>query len=86
MGRLLLVQGKPAEALPLLESALKLASINERPQVQVPLALALWDSHGDRARANELATQAREYWSRAGRKADAERASQWLKQHVTSQP
>ncbi|MCP3140562.1 tetratricopeptide repeat protein [Pyxidicoccus xibeiensis] len=86
MGRLCLAEGKPAEAVPFLEGALKLTLINERARVQFPLARALWDSHGDRARAIELATQARDYWSRVGRKADAERASQWLKQHATSRP
>lgn len=86
MGRLCLAEGKPAEAVPFLEGALKLTLINERARVQFPLARALWDSHGDRARAIELATQARDYWSRVDRKADAERASQWLKQHATFRP
>ncbi|HYI00391.1 serine/threonine-protein kinase, partial [Hyalangium sp.] len=78
MGRLGLDQRRPADALPFLERALKLAPEGMRAEIQLPLAQALWEARRDRPRAVELATQAREHWRSQGRKAEAELASQWL--------
>jgi serine/threonine-protein kinase len=82
LGRILLEQRQPAEALPLIERALKLAPENLRAESQFTHAQALWDANRDRKRALALATQAREEWQRLGRKSDAEQISQWLEERT----
>ncbi len=84
MSRLLLAQGRPAEALPLVERALQMVPENQRARTQFTLAEALWESGRDRPRALEQAFQAREYWKRLGRTADVEEISQWLEERASS--
>ncbi|KFE58909.1 tetratricopeptide repeat protein [Hyalangium minutum] len=81
MGKLLLAEGSPVEARPWLERALAVAPVARRARVQFPLARALWDGGGERPRAVELASQAREFWSRQRRASDAKQVSQWLDAH-----
>jgi serine/threonine-protein kinase len=86
---LLLERGKPAEALPLLERALKLspkgASLAE---MQFSLARALWEAkRSERSRAVALATEARDAFQRLGHAPKAAKASKWLAEHtVEPQP
>ncbi|WP_263451268.1 tetratricopeptide repeat protein [Hyalangium gracile] len=78
MGLLSLAEGNPAEAQTWLERALAVATVAKRARVQFPLAQALWEGGKEKSRAVELATQAREFWSRQGRASDAKRVSRWL--------
>jgi tetratricopeptide (TPR) repeat protein len=69
-GQALLLQGRPAAATPPLERALRLRTRSDpEPQrlgeTRFALARALWDGGGDRSRARELATAARELYSAA---------------------
>ena len=64
-GRALLALHRPAEAIPLLERALPLRMTGDTPaddaaETQFALARALADSHGDHARARDLATRAQQ--------------------------
>jgi serine/threonine-protein kinase len=81
LGELQLARGRPAEALSLLERALTLASVEDRAEVQLALARALWDTRRDLPRARSLATQAQEHWRDVGHPANLSRVTQWLAAH-----
>jgi serine/threonine-protein kinase len=81
LSELQLALGQPARALPLLERALKLASVEDRAEVQLALARALWDTRQDLPRARSLATQAQEHWREIGHPSNLSRATQWLAAH-----
>lgn len=73
----------PREALAPLERALKLsASPRVAPRVaanlRFDLARALWETNGDRERARQLATEARDIYTRAGREQDVRAVNAWL--------
>jgi eukaryotic-like serine/threonine-protein kinase len=85
LGRVELELRQPVRALGLLEPALAMVSVrpDERPEVQLLLARALWDSARDRPRARALAEQARLGYLGLGHgheKAVAE-AETWLARH-----
>jgi tetratricopeptide (TPR) repeat protein len=80
-GQVALDQHRPAEAVAPLERALKLAPELLRPAVQFGLAQALWDTNRDRARAVDLATQARESWRRRPYQDALQEVSRWLETH-----
>ncbi|HYH97757.1 MAG TPA: hypothetical protein VD972_17420, partial [Hyalangium sp.] len=84
MGLLSLAESHPAEAWPWLERALAVSSVARRARVQFPLARALWEAGGEKPRAVELATQAREFWSRQGLASEAKQVSRWLEAHALS--
>ncbi|PCC68888.1 serine/threonine protein kinase [Nannocystis exedens] len=81
LAELELAAGRPTQALPLLERALSLAAVDERANVQLALAEALWQSQQDRARARSLATAAETYWRELGHAPALARASAWLATH-----
>jgi len=77
--------GHPERALPIAERAVRVAE--SRPADANPgdladarfaLAAALWDTHGDRARAKKLAEQARDAQPDAEKKAATVK---WLAEH-----
>ncbi|WP_224371127.1 tetratricopeptide repeat protein [Hyalangium versicolor] len=82
-GELFLAEGRAAEALPPLERAQKLAPKGAiRAEVGFSLAQALWEARSaERARAVELATQAREDWQRIGHAERVARSTRWLAAH-----
>jgi cytochrome c-type biogenesis protein CcmH/NrfG len=82
LGRVALDQRQPGEAAASFERALKLAPEILRPSVQFGLARALWDANRDRARARELATQARESWRQRSQQVSFQEATQWLETHT----
>jgi tetratricopeptide (TPR) repeat protein len=70
LGECQLELGRPAEALAPLERAIKIAEPTQKPsdlaRPRFALARALWDSGGDRARATDLAKQARAAFAAEG--------------------
>ncbi|HEY0132606.1 MAG TPA: tetratricopeptide repeat protein, partial [Nannocystis sp.] len=81
LGELALARGEPALALPLLERALTLHSVEDHANVQLALAEALWPSEQDRPRARALATAAQEHWRGLGHQPNLARATAWLATH-----
>ncbi len=83
LGELLLAQGKPAEALPFLERAQKLAPEgNIRAELRFALARALWSAkRPDRQRAVTLATEAKDHWQRLNHAPRLAQTTQWLANH-----
>ncbi|MCY1013552.1 serine/threonine-protein kinase [Nannocystis pusilla] len=81
LAELELALGRPTQALPLLERALPLAPVEERANVQLALARALWESQQDRARARSLATEAEAHWRELGHQPNLARAALWLATH-----
>ncbi|MDY7228239.1 serine/threonine-protein kinase [Hyalangium rubrum] len=81
-----LARGRPADAVPLLERALKLAPEQAGTEVRFALAQALWESSQDRPRALELATHAREEWRRRGHASKVAEVSQWLAARIGGSP
>jgi serine/threonine-protein kinase len=86
LARLQRAQHRPAEAVPLLERALRLELIPARAEVRFELAQALWETGKDRSRAVALATEARAQWLRLGDARRSAEASRWLTAHPTGQP
>ena len=82
-GELLLAQRRAAEALPLLERALKLSPEGGiLAEVQFPLARALWEARrSERARAVKLATEARAHWQQVNQPSKGGSISEWLAAH-----
>jgi tetratricopeptide (TPR) repeat protein len=84
MAWLALDQRTPERAIPPLERALAIVSHGVHddplvlPDVQLLLAKALWRTHGDAARATELATRARDNYAAVHRTTRAQEASAWL--------
>jgi len=81
LGELHLARGRPADALPLLERAMAHAYPKDESDVAFALARALWDASQDRARARNLATQARDQWQQRNNPRKAAEVSRWLKTH-----
>jgi serine/threonine-protein kinase len=81
LGELYLARRAPERALPLLERGLALASDEYQTDLRLTLAEALWQTGKDRARARELAEQARVDCERIGRKLGLEHATRWLGAH-----
>jgi serine/threonine-protein kinase len=84
LGELHLARHQPALAVPLLEQALEHISLRARADARWALARALWDANAHRARARELAAQAREHYGNIGQERKATEVSQWLSSHPTS--
>jgi tetratricopeptide (TPR) repeat protein len=88
-GKALVEMGRPADALPLLERALKLreGAATEPAEMYLTcftLALALWDSDTDRPRAIELAQRAKEAYAKTGLDwVHAESLTRWLSEHAS---
>jgi eukaryotic-like serine/threonine-protein kinase len=90
LGRIELARDKPSRAVEHLERAL---AVDERlaryiapellAEARLLLARATWQLEGDRQRAIELATQARDEYRKAGAAGEEglARAEQWLKRH-----
>jgi tetratricopeptide (TPR) repeat protein len=82
-----LAAGKPADALAHYERALKLRETHDSPPIEVAearfsLARALVTTHGDHARAIQLATQARDAYRADPAQADnATSVEHWLAKH-----
>jgi tetratricopeptide (TPR) repeat protein len=85
LGHIALERRGPARALSLLEPALAMTSLRpeERPEVQILLARALWDSGRDRARARALAEQSHTGYLGLGHGHEkaASEAGAWLARH-----
>lgn len=85
LGHLALERRRPARALSLLEPALAMTSLrqDERPEVQLLMARALWDSGRDRARALTLAEQSHTGYLGLGHGHEkaASEAGAWLAGH-----
>ncbi len=81
LGELALARDEAAEALPLLERALTLASVEDRANVQLALAEALWATRRELPRARGLATEALEHWRDLGHRPNLARVSRWLASH-----
>ncbi|MDY7229507.1 serine/threonine-protein kinase [Hyalangium rubrum] len=82
LAELQLARGKPAEALPLLERALKHVYRKDADDVRFALARALWDTGQDRTRARALATEVQEHWQRQAIAPKLAEASRWLAAHA----
>jgi serine/threonine-protein kinase len=81
LGQVELARGRPAQALPLLERALRLTPATSRPNVQLALAQCLWALGAERPRALALATEARASFARMGQRRGTEEADRWLATH-----
>jgi serine/threonine-protein kinase len=79
-GRLLLHEGRPAQAIPPLERATGLEGWPEA-EAALALAMALWDGGGERSRAVALARQAQASFLALGHATRAEQAERWLLRH-----
>jgi tetratricopeptide (TPR) repeat protein len=87
IGESYLAEGDPATALAALERAFKIREAQEtdpsrRAQTQFDLARALWDTNRDRRRARALAEGAREAYTRAALKRQADQVDEWLARHA----
>ena len=84
IGRVELDEGRPASAIPRLESALRsLENTSAATSVfgsdyRFALARALWDSGADRPRAITLATQAQDVFTKRGRADRVGEVASWL--------
>ncbi len=83
-GTLMLERGRPAEAIPPLDRALKLSpKRGALAEIQFTLARALWEARpSERSRAVRLATEARDVLQRIGHSPTATEASKWLAEHA----
>ena len=89
-GEALLAAKLPARAIAPLDRALALSDARpsrpeRRARIALQLAEALWTGGGARARATELATQARDVWAGLGEDfaADHASATKWLAMHAS---
>jgi eukaryotic-like serine/threonine-protein kinase len=81
LGELYLARHDPARAVAVLEQGLAIGEGAHEGEFQLALADALWALGKDRARARSLAEQARAGAQRAGLRAQAAEAAQWLAEH-----
>jgi serine/threonine-protein kinase len=81
IGELHLAEGKPAEAVPVLERALALHNAVLGDEIRLTLADAVWRSRGDRARARSLAEETRAAWVRMKYEPGVRQATRWLDEH-----
>jgi len=91
IGRVELDEGRPASAIPRLESALQTLEHNSATSsvfasdFRFALARALWDSGVDRRRAISLAMHARDLFTKTGRADRARETEHWLSSHHARQ-
>ena len=87
IGRVELDEGRPASAIPGLESALRTFEQTSAANsvfvsdFRFALARALWDNGRDRPRAISLAMQARDIFTRTGRADRVGEVASWLSSH-----
>jgi serine/threonine protein kinase/tetratricopeptide (TPR) repeat protein len=79
-------EGSPAKALAPLERAFKIREAQEpepsrRAETAFALARALWDAKRDRARARDLAENAKALYSKVAANSKALEVENWLRQH-----
>jgi hypothetical protein len=58
-----------------------MASVEDRANVQLALAEALWATQQELPRARDLATEAEAHWRGLGHQPNLARASRWLAAH-----
>ena len=83
-----LLEGNPASAIVALERALKIRQSQEsdpakRSETQFALARALWESNRDRARARNLAEEAKAGYAKPITKAKLAEVEGWIRSHAS---
>jgi serine/threonine-protein kinase len=82
VGELDMASGKAKQAVTPLERALGAAAAEDTVcEIELALADALWQSGGERARAEKLATDASARYEKLGHVPGRERAARWLREH-----
>jgi tetratricopeptide (TPR) repeat protein len=86
LGAALIGVRQPARAIPHLQRAISLrlnagAKPGDLAEPRFSLARALWDSSRQRGQARSLAAQARDGYSQAGQREEADKVSSWIAAH-----
>lgn len=83
LGALAVARGEPVEAVQIIERGMSLSNDKKQPALSLELARALWerDAPGDRPRAVELATIARDGFAARPNEPERARAAAWLDDH-----